>query len=278
MKTQARSDGHFLRKHICYNPLREFSQEKRNSKLSTYLTYMIDGTTPRDFLGRSQRNATSNMIMAAAMARPQPSLLDHRAPSSMKEPKSMEYATPRGYSDSIVPHCQAILKNGYEGNDRFTPSTSDLVRTGHCSEIPINKPVSKSQHSKLRQQLQLPSFKSLGISTRRPDALLTPPDEGIIDLKPVGPPILISRSSSYPPSNMPKTPSPDITNFATRLSNELSTAEASGSTPPTTTNADPTEAPGDHGNASLSSSSGGEGADPSQAGWLVEAVELAGKL
>lgn len=85
---------------------------------------------------------------------------------------------------------------------------------------------------KARRLLQLPCFKTLGISSRSPAALLTPPDESVIDLNAPQPPGLIPRSSSQPPPNMPKTPSPERSDFPAMLGSDPSNTQASGTSQP----------------------------------------------
>ena len=129
-----------------------------------------------------------------------------------------------------------------------------------------------------RENLQLPCFQALGIASRPPAALLTPPDETTFDLKPILPPSLTSRSSSYPPPNMPKTPSPERSDFAAILDNDLSNTVAPDATQPDIAPINPQETTEEQGTGPTSSSSEDEDVDPAHAAWIVHAIDAVGML
>ncbi|KAL6715309.1 hypothetical protein ACLMJK_007574 [Lecanora helva] len=131
--------------------------------------------------------------------------------SSHENPQSKECSTIRGYSDSQVPTSRASKEkeqtfysfnvglNAGSAGSHNDPTISGR-QSGPQSIAPLRV--------KVRENLKLPCFQKLGISSRVPDPLFTPPDEAPDPLATL-PPTSIPRSSSYPQSNMPNTPSPD---------------------------------------------------------------------
>ena len=205
-----------------------------------------------------------------ASVRPQPLMPDQEnvASSTGNVPLKNNISI-RGHSDSIVPSCRASREKKLELNS--FAGISNGKRTAA-----MNKTAISPLHVRARQNLRLPSFKALGIASRLPDALLTPPDESTIQFRKPAPPSYFSRSSSFPPS-IPKTPSPDLTDFALNMDNVLST-QSSSSTQPAVPIAETegmeTEP---YGSGPMSSSSEEEELPPNYPGWLVEAVEAVGK-
>lgn len=210
-------------------------------------------------------------VTTLAPALPQPSLPAQAVDPSMEVTPEKGYLTNRGYSDSAVPGCRATVANGNDSHNVDSPS-----QNGMADPVIANGIWSTTQavHVKSRPQFQLPCFKSLGISSRLPDAPLTPPDESVVDLITTAP-SFISRSSSYPPANMPKTPSPERSDIAAILGN-LSITEGSSSTQPTVAATAPQDSIEQEGTGPTSSSSEDEELDPAHAGWIVDAVEAAG--
>ena len=206
------------------------------------------------------------------LARPQPAMSTLDVASGPESLPPKECSTTRGYSDSVVPCCWAS-KDKAENFHDF--SDNDLVKhilpTGTRSILPIRV--------KSRTNLQLPSFKTLGISSRLPDPLFTPPDESI-DPSINPPPTFISRSSSYPPTNMPNTPSPDRGEILASSSIVgLSTGvEASSSVQPSTVPIEPQGSREVHGTGSPDSASEDESVEDRRAAWLVEPINAASKL
>ncbi|KAL9634342.1 MAG: hypothetical protein Q9164_004142 [Protoblastenia rupestris] len=82
-----------------------------------------------------------------------------------------------------------------------TPDTS----TGDLTE---DKATPQSKRMKAKQELRLPSFRSLGIAAPHPSALLTPPDENTLRDLPSAPTSTTNhpRSLSFPQAALPKTP------------------------------------------------------------------------
>ena len=180
----------------------------------------------------------------------------------------------RGYSDSVVPCFRSSHSEGQKFRDEAVALQKDLA--GAAVDQPGDIP---QLNMKARQNLQLPSFNFLGIASRLPDALLTPPDEATIDFQGHAQPNLISRSSSYPSSNIPKTPSPERPDFTVTPSNNMSTTEASGSTEraaPATESESKEKEQEEDGEGTMSSSSEEEDTLPDQAGWLVDAANVVG--
>ena len=262
---------------------------------------------------RSLQGDAPNMITTPS-ARP---LMPCQNIEPFSEPIPLkEYPTNRGYSDSEIPSCRATRAkkhdiyhlNGLSHNNLAAPVSNDLGAPVLDADAKQTEP----QHVKTRGNLQLPSFKTLGISSRLPAALLTPPDESILDLRPVSPPNLISRSSSQPPPNMLKTPSPDRGDFlllpgtgvpstqnlgfekmslapiepneksATVPSSNLSNTEAPSSPQAAVAMVEPQETsqePSQEQAAVPTSSSNGEEAfEPAHDIWTVDAINAAGML
>ena len=211
-----------------------------------------------------------------ASARPQPFIPDQdNVACSRREAVPKDCINIRGYSDSLIPSFRSSGVKDEEIYDLAVPLQTDLVAAGLQPEHipPLNM--------KARHNLQLPSFKTLGIASRLPDALLTPPDEATIDFERPLLPNSISRSSSYPPSNMPKTPSPDRNHDAVILGNKISATEASGSTRaamPATEKEGKGKEKGKEKEeegacaGAMSSSSDEDDTLPDRAGWLADAV------
>lgn len=215
-------------------------------------------------------NATNKMTTQASVW-PQPLMPDQEnVASSTGDVPLKEYISVRGHSDSIVPSCRVTREKNLEINS--FAGISNGKRTSA-----MNKTAILPLHVRARQNLRLPSFKALGIASRLPDALLTPPDESTIQFRKPAPPSYFSRSSSFPTS-IPKTPSSDLTDFALNMGNVLST-EASSSTQPAvpTAETEGMETEPDR-SGPMSSSSEEEELPPNYPGWLVEAVEAVGKL
>jgi len=225
-------------------------------------------------LNHSSDNATNKMTTEASVW-PQP-LMPNRenVASSIGETSLKGCRSTRGYSDSLVPNCLASKENKLESDNFAGLAINDRASSSTNHETGLLLPL----HMKARQNLQLPSFKSLGIASRLPDALLTPPDESIFEL---GKPATLShfsRSSSFPPS-MPKTPSPDLTDFASEVGYTLTTSRAPSSTQPTMPTTEPEgNADEEDGTGPISSSSEDEEYLPEPPGWLTEAVEPVGKF
>lgn len=213
------------------------------------------------------------MIMQAP-ARPQPFMpnQDNVACSPTKAiPKDV--VNTRGYSDSVVPSFRSSRVKDEEVYDLAGPLQNDLVAAGiHPEHIP-------PLIMKARRTLQLPSFKTLGIASRLPDALLTPPDEATINLERPALQNSISRSSSFPPSNMPKTPSSDRNENEVIVANSMSTTEASGSTQavkPATEDKGKEKEKKEGPEGPMSSSSDEDDALSDRAGWLTDPVNAVG--
>ena len=187
----------------------------------------------------------------------------------------------RGYSDSELPSCRVFGGKRHHITDFAAPVRNDLaaaaIQTTNMPSLPL---LVKGQ-----RHLQLPCFRSLGISSRIPDALLTPPDETTIhDWMTTPPPTSFpsaSRRSSYPAINMPKTPSPDRSDFTSMLGHVATASEA----PNSTASNHPASAvsEGQAENAELGTDptrSDSEGSDvgPGQFDWLKQATDALGKL
>jgi len=227
--------------------------------------------------GLQDISATSNdpaTVTKLAPALPRPLRPAQNMATSFDVNPTKEYLTTRGYSDSAVPHCRATVAKEYENHRPTGPLPADLV--DHVDERGIKS--TQSVHLKSRPQFQLPCFKTLGIASRLPYALLTPPDDTILDLKAAVPPNPTSRSSSYPPANMPKTPSPERTDLTAILTNDLSITEASGSAQPSMAATEPQDIVDEEATGPMSSSSEDEDVDHAYAGWIEDAVDTAGKL
>ena len=222
-------------------------------------------------------------MISKAVARPQTLVLEEEVSKSSQELPPKAGLNARGYSDSELPSCRtsATGKKQYHICDLGPPFPDDLdavaIQTTNMSPLP---PLGKS-----RQGLQLPSFKSLGISSRVPDALLTPPDETTIhDMMTTPPPTSFPstfRRSSYPLVNMPKTPSPDRPDFTSGLGHIASASDA----PPTTASShlafaisEAQSGTAGHGTDPTRSDSEGSDAVPDQFDWLMEAADALGGI
>ena len=161
--------------------------------------------------GRSQDEANPGTL--AATAGHQSSTPSRDANSCRGDRSSRVCPTVRGYSDSALPAFRA--SNGPVGNG-----------CAHDASTTASVPPPSSK-IKARQHLQLPCFRALGISSRPSDALLTPPEEEIIGFQLNSPQNAIIRSSSYPSITMPKTPSPEQTDFTTVQRTDPSITESS---------------------------------------------------
>ena len=217
-----------------------------------------------------------------AWARSQPLVPHQHVSSSIEEMSSKCTLTSRGYSDSEIPSCKASGEKKYHICHLAAPVRNDLVAASDQSPNMNSLP----PLVKYRQQhLQLPSFTSLGISSRVPDALLTPPDETIIyDMMTTPPPTSFpsaSRRSSYPAVNMPKTPSPDRPDFASVLGHVATASEASATDASNQASLAVSEAQAgnvEHGTDPSESDSEGSDALSGQFDWLKEATDALGKL
>ena len=217
-----------------------------------------------------------------AWARSQPLVPHQHVDSSIEEMPLKSSLTSRGYSDSEIPSCKASGEKKYHICHLAAPVRNDLVaaldQSTNMNSVP---PLVKYR----QQHLQLPSFTSLGISSRVPDALLTPPDETIIlDMMTTPPPTSFpsaSRRSSYPALNMPKTPSPDRPDFTSVLghvatASEASATDASNRASRAVSGAQTGNA--EHGTDPSESDSEGSDALSGQFDWLKEAIDALGKL
>ena len=217
-----------------------------------------------------------------AWARSQPLVPHQHVACSIEETPSKSTLTSRGYSDSEIPSCKASGGKTYHICHLAAPVRNDLVAALDQSTTMNSLP----PLVKYRQQhLQLPSFTSLGISSRVPDALLTPPDETIIyDMMTTPPPTSFpsaSRRSSYPAVNMPKTPSPDRPDFTSVLGHVATASEASATDASNQASLAVSEAQAgnaEHGTDPSESDSEGSDALSGQFDWLKEATDALGKL
>lgn len=214
-----------------------------------------------------------------APARPQPFLPDQDVASSIDDIPPKTCLNSRGYSDSEVPSCRASEEKQYNISDFAPPVLNDLAAAGiQTTDMHSLPPLVKG-----RQHLQLPSFRSLGISSRIPDALLTPPDETTIhDYMTPPPPTslpLASRRSSFPAINMPKTPSPDRSDFTSMLGHVATASETptAASNHPilavSTAQADDAE----RGTDPMESDSESSDAVPGRFDWLKHATDVLGE-
>ena len=219
-------------------------------------------------------------MITKALARPQTLVSEEDVARSSLGIPLKAGLNARGYSDSELPSCRASGNKKYHVCDLAAPFPDDLdvaaMQTTNMNSLP---PLLRS-----RQRLQLPSFKSLGISSRVPDALLTPPDETIIhDLMTTPTPTSFPsafRRSSYPLINMPKTPSPDHCDFTSGLGHIASASEA----PPTTASShlafavsEAQTGNAEHGTDPTRSDSEGSDAVPGHFDWLMEAADALGE-
>ena len=222
-------------------------------------------------------------MISKALARPQTLVLEGEVSNSSQGVPPKAGLNARGYSDSELPSCRAsgTGKIKYHVCDLSHPFPDDLdataIQTTNMNPLPpLGKP---------RQGLQLPSFKSLGISSRVPDALLTPPDETTIhDMMTTPPPTSFPsafRRSSYPLVNMPKTPSPDRPDFTSGLGHIASASEATSTTASSHLAFAVSEAQsGNAGHGADPTRSDSEGSDvvPGQFDWLMEAADALGEI
>ena len=197
-------------------------------------------------------------------------------PCPMQHAVSKNGFNVRGYSDSVVPtsrateynkqnvlHLATRLQNAFAAEGTYGPTDTSL---------PSVRP---------RQNFQLPSFQSLGIASRTPDAPLTPPDESTIQLQQFSQPFFISRTSSFPPTSMPKHPVTDKPHLAPLRANEPPTTDASGCTQSATPTAEveATEKGKEEDGEGLTSSSSEEDElTPEQDRWLLDAAHAVGKF
>lgn len=211
-----------------------------------------------------------------ASARPQPFVSDQDGANSIEGIPSKACLNCRGYSDSDLPSCRASGEKKYHISDFAAPVPNDLA----AATIETTNMHSLLPLVKCRQHLQLPSFRSLGISSRVPDALLTPPDETIIQDCMIPPPLTsfpsASRRSSYPALNMPKTPSPDRSDFTSTLGQVATASEAPTTTASNHQSIAVSEAQAgnaEHGTDPTRSDSEDSDAVPGQFDWLKEATD-----
>lgn len=210
-----------------------------------------------------------------ASARPQPLLPDQDVASSIEDIPSKACLNSRGYSDSELPNCRASGEKKRHICDLAAPVINDFavdVQTTNMQSLPAL--VKGSRH------LQLPSFESLGISSYIPDALLTPPDETTIhdSMASASPTSFPSgfRRSSYPAINMPKTPSPDRSDFTSMLGHVATASEAPNTTAPNHPDLPISRAQvgnAEHETDPTRSDSEGSDAGPGQFDWLKEAAD-----
>ena len=219
-------------------------------------------------------------MITKSLARPQtPVPKDEVAKSSQGVPPKAGLNA-RGYSDSELPSCRASGRKKYHASDLAAPFPDDLdaVAIQTTDMNPLPPPMR-------RQGLQLPSFKSLGISSRVPDALLTPPDESTIhDMFTTSAPTSFPsafRRSSYPLINMPKTPSPDHSDLTYGLGHIASASEA----PLTTASShlafavsETQTGNAEHGTDPTRSDSESSDAVPGRFDWLKEAADALGEI
>lgn len=234
---------------------------------------MVNNTDLQNCLESVSRNAPTTVTkLASALPRPlmlAQKMVDSNEATSVNGP----LATIRSHSDPAIQSCRTTVAHDFVG-----PESKESIEAEPTNIIEDLDPDHiQATHVKPRPHFQLPSFKQLGIFSRVPDALLTPPDETSIELKPDMPLNLIPRSSSYPPANLPKTPSPDRSDFNTILGSKNSMAKASESGAPAVTITATHETIQEEGSGPTSSSSEGGDRDHAHAGWMVDAVEAAGK-
>jgi len=240
---------------------------------STYFACMRPGLALQEIPDNPTRNASA-AVTKMAPALPRPSLPAKQMTSLPESQPSMGYMTTRGYSDSAVPGCRATAVKERGDYGHLGLSQTGLVEVVSESGLTLTQSI----HVKSRPNFQLPCFRTLGISSRFPHALLTPPDEAIVEFKPAIPPGLIPRSSSYPPINIPKTPSPECNDLAAILGRDPSANAASSTAPPAIVATETLDTVEEEGAGPMSSSSEDEDVGPARGGWIVDAVEVAGKL
>ena len=221
-------------------------------------------------------------MTTTAWARSQPLVPHQHVADSIEDMPSKSSLTCRGYSDSEIPSCKASGGKKYHICHLAACVRNDLVAASDQSTNMNSQP----PLVKYRQQhLQLPSFISLGISSRVPDALLTPPDEIIInDMMTTPPPTSFpsaSRRSSYPAVILPKTPSPDRPDFASVLGHVATASEASNTDASNQASLAVSEAKAgnaEHRTDPSESDSEGSDALSGRFDWLKEATDALGKL
>ena len=214
-----------------------------------------------------------------ASACSQPLVPEHDVASSMEGMPLKAGFSSRGYSDSDLPSCRASGGKKYHLCDFVAPVLNDLA-ADVIQNTDMQSPAIPVKH---RQHLQLPSFKSLGISSRVPDALLTPPDEATIHDCLSSPAQTsfpsVSRRFSYPAIAMPKTPSPDQSDSTSVLGSVATTSEASttGSNPPTLAASELQVGNAELGTDPMGSDSENSDVVPSRFEWLKEATDVLGE-
>lgn len=234
---------------------------------------MIASNTAVNLFDLTLDNATAKMTMQASV-RPQPPMPDQEnVASSIGEAPPKGGLAVRGYSDSLVPSCLASQEKKSELEDPMGLANNDRSTAGNMQETGLLSPQVKP-----RFHLHLPSFKSLGIASRLPDTLLTPPDESTTESGKPAPLSYFNRSSSFPPS-MPKTPSPDINDLAPNIINMLTLAGTANMTQAAISAAETGVIEHEQeGTGPLSSSSEEDPLpDHDHPGWLMEALEAVGK-
>lgn len=207
-----------------------------------------------------------------ASARPQLPIPSQNVASAVQE---VPCFSARGYSDSVIPSRRTTMMNEQKMYDPNAMSTIGLVASPIAT---ANMPL-LPRFVKSRQNLRLPSFKSLGISSRIPDALLTPPDETTILDWSHPPPTssIISRTSSLTSGVVPKTPSPDRTDISSVLGNMNTASEAPASTQLTMATTEAHADENEDGVAPMSSDSEGSNHDYSN-DWLIGTTQALRKL
>ena len=239
----------------------------------------------------------SHSVTKMALARPQPSMPAQDEVPSMEHPPLRDYVATRGHSDSAVLTRRSARIIEHELSKSHAPSQKDWVVPSSLPEdpngilsatlgaerSPEDLSVLGAEHSipfhiKARENLHLPCFKTLGISSRIPNALLTPPDESLLNLELSVPPYLIPRSLSYPPSHLPKTPSQEYTENMAIPGNGLSTTMATTSEQPQSGSIESKETGENRDNESASPISEDEDLGLAPAAWFVDAINAAGKL
>ena len=218
-------------------------------------------------------NAKENINKEVSF-RPQPLMPDKgKAAISVGIIPSKINLTTRGFSDSVLPGC--IASKGMTLNNETFSRLALQDKPPACGIEMTDQTMPPRMTS--RQNLHLPCFNSLGIASRLPDALLTPPEDNALAFEKPALPSYFARSSSFPPL-MPKTPSPDIIDFASKLEKRISLTGAPDMTRPVIPAA---EAEGEarqyEGSGSMRPSSEGEDLVPGHPTWLVEAVQAVGK-
>ena len=211
-------------------------------------------------------------------APPQPFMPDqiNDLPCPMQHAVSKNGFNVRGYSDSVVPTAQATEHNTQKILHLATRLQNALAAEGTYGPIDTSLPGVRP-----RQNFQLPSFQSLGIASRTPDAPLTPPDESFIQLQQFSQPFLMSRTSSFPPTSMPKHSVTDKPHLAPLQAKEPPIMDASGCTQSATptAEAEATEKGKEEDGEGLTSSSSEEDESISeQDRWLLDAAITVGKF